>query len=146
MTSIRESAGRNCARTVETNCILHRTLLGRRNMRSKLYICIFIFFGWLASRLSTKTVTSEDQHMKVLVNYVYHETVHMEATEVRSKRVNLALFIKFAVLSMPKHVTFVFSITGDVPDAQDFQSSVKDVLPTQGKIIFPKLYQVQVLI
>lgn len=62
--------------------------------------------------------------LQLLVSYVYYETDRQSSCERLNKRMNLAMFLKFAVASSPPNVRFHFTFPGLRPSVQEFLKSL----------------------
>lgn len=62
--------------------------------------------------------------IQLLVSYVYYETDQQSSCERLNKRVNLAMFLKFAVATSPQNVEFHFTFPGLRPSVQEFLKSL----------------------
>ena len=75
--------------------------------------------------------------IQLLVSYVYFETGEQKECERLNKRVNLAVFLKFAVAASPANVQFHFTFPGHRPSANDYLKSLGISENSEtGKLIF----------
>lgn len=95
--------------------------------------------GLCFERVRTLRLVSKVVENRILISYVYHESLKHRSFEIRNKRQNLYIFIKKAYIEH-KDYTFVFTITGKWPPAREFFSAIganeeKSILPLKQNII-----------
>ena len=79
--------------------------------------------------------------VKILVLYSYFETESTSTCEKIMKRTNLATFLHTGVLE-GQHISYVFTLGGNLPDAFEFYSSI-GLTPPFGNDILPRFANVQ---
>jgi hypothetical protein len=111
----------------------------RQNFKRLRFILLWIPFFVVSWEFLHKCLTltsGRPPPLSLLVSYVYFESSQHKSCEISNKRLNLAIFLKEAVVQSGKNVRFLFTIPENLPPAAEILQALNlDASSNEGRVI-----------